>query len=198
MIYFLDEAVNSDVQPLESNLYYMSKIPNKLNLSRRIFQILIATLIAGLIVLSITLSGNNPLTPSLKEVESEYEAKAPVDEDITYILYFEPTHSSDAPVPTKVLDDFIFMYTKFVERNLGAELGHGFDSVLKGFTFKLPGLDQIREALADFFPTTAHSSELSSLLYQYLTAYGDKQLKATQVELHLEKDQTITTFGETH
>lgn len=174
----------------------MSSLPPKINLSKRLVQVIIATVIAVLVLLSLSLGGSSRLTPSLKATVTEYEIKAPVNDEVTYILYFEPLLSTNAEVSEKVLDDFVFKYTEFVQRNLDAELGHGFDSVLKGFTFKLPSLAAIRENLMEFFPSTAHSSDLVSLLYQYLTAYSEKQLKASQVELHLEKDQTLTVLAD--
>lgn len=126
-------------------------------------------------------------------IDSQQEERLPINHDITYVIYFDKADLATSEVSRKVLDQFVTIYSEFLEHDLSAEVGDHFDSVLAGFTFKLPTSEDTRKKLAAMHSGALHSGDLMTLLYQYLTQHAEMQLISSLVELHLEKDQTVST-----
>lgn len=123
---------------------------------------------------------------------SEYMGKTTVNNDVTYIIYFEKSLDYEYTVSTLVFEQFIQVYSELLQDDLLAQVEHRFDSVLNGFTFKLPEDDALREKFSEYIPNAAFSGDILALLYQYLVAHGENLLGSNHVELHLEKDQTMS------
>lgn len=174
----------------------MVELMKKVTLARRLTQIAVFAIIGTFIIFAISFLDSPvvlavPAEP-IPVVASEASERVPVNHDVTYVLYFEKTALSKTPVLQKVLDSFVKVYSDFVKDDLNAEIGHSFDSVLAGFTFKLPHPDETRKKLVALHSGALHSGDLTSLLYQYLTHHAEMQLISNGLELHLEKDQTMT------
>lgn len=176
----------------------MTESLSKFCLFRRFAQVAIVTVVCLLIVGSASFI-DTPFHHLLQSVEAPvfvpdltYSGdRIPVNQDITYVIYFEKAPLATGSVPQKVLNNFVNIYADFLHRDLSAEVGHNFDSVLTGFTFKLPNAEEIRKKLVALHAGALHSGDLTALLYQYLTHHAEMDLISNKVELHLEKDQTV-------
>lgn len=181
----------------------MTESLSKFCLFRRFTQIALISAACLLIIGSVSFIDTSFLQP-MQSVEAPvfvpdltYSAdRIPVNHDITYVIYFEKSPLATSSVSQKVLDNFVNIYADFLHRDLSAEVGHSFESVLTGFTFKLPNAEEIRKKLVALHSGALHSGDLTALLYQYLTHHAEMELISNKVELHLEKDQTVVHQAE--
>lgn len=190
--------MNKQKTPFHNKILPMSESLSKFFLLRRLTQIALVTFICCLIIGSVSFV-ETPFLQPLKSVEAPVFVpdlansadRIPVNHDVTYVIYFEKSSLATSSVPQKVLDNFVNIYADFLHRDLSAEVGHSFESVLTGFTFKLPNAEEIRKKLVALHTGALHSGDLTALLYQYLTHHAEMELISNKVELHLEKDQTV-------